>query len=102
MEIKGKEHVVIYLTDWQMRMVKDVLGLKVHVWSVPAGSPPVMRYMAPGSASVDPKSKRMYLTEWQRREIKDATGEDCGFIELAAGSVLKYKAPPRLAGRKAR
>jgi hypothetical protein len=96
MEIKGKKFVSLYLTDWQMRMVKDFLGLDCHQWTVEIDGPAVMRYMGPNfrKEDLDPKAKRMYLTEWQRREIEDLTGEKCEFIELKSGAVLKYMGPP--------
>jgi hypothetical protein len=93
MEIKGKTFVSIYLTDWQMRMVKDFLGLDCHQWTVEVGGGPVMRYMGPGRPGLDKKAKRMYLEPWQREEIKDETGEECAFIELKNDIHLKYKGP---------
>jgi hypothetical protein len=96
MEIKGKKFVSLYLTDWQMRMVKDFLGVDCHQWTVEINGPPVMRYMAPPfrKEDLDPEAKRMYLTDWQKREIEDLTGEKCEFIELKSGAVVKYMGPP--------
>ncbi len=102
MEIKGKKHIALYLTDWQIRMVKDLLGVSTHVWTVPVESGGGVRYMGPGARSVPTQAKRMYLTEWQRKEIKDETGEDCEFIEIVAGSVLKYQPPTALARSRSR
>ncbi len=99
MEIAGKKHIALYLTDWQMRLVKDLLGIDTHVWLVPVESAVVLRYMTLTARSVPSKVKRMYFTEWQRKEIKDTTGEDCEFVELTGEPVMKYKAPPRLAKR---
>lgn len=95
MEIKGRKFVSIYLTDWQMRMVKDFLGLDCHQWTVEVTGGPVMRYMGPGmkKEELDPQAKRMYLEGWQRQEVHDATGETCEFVELHHGHLLKYKAP---------
>jgi hypothetical protein len=94
MELNGKKFVSLYLTDWQMRMVKDVLGVDCHHYTFPVEGPPVLRYMAPRDPGVDRAAKRMYLTEWQRREIKDETGHECEFIELKPGAVMKYMGPP--------
>lgn len=93
MEIRGKKFVSIYLTDPQIRMVRDFLGLNCHQWLVEVTDTPVMRYMAPATPALDPAAKRMYLEDWQRQEIKDMTGEDCQFIELQGASNLRYKGP---------
>ncbi|MFA4973032.1 MAG: hypothetical protein WC683_10480 [bacterium] len=100
MEIEGKQHVALYLTDWQIRMIKDVLGIETQVWNVPVTSPPVLKYMPPKARAVPPTAKRMYLTEWQCKEIKDETGEDCEFVELTSEIVPRYMAPPRVAKKK--
>lgn len=98
MEIDGKQHLALYLTDWQMRMIKDVLGVETHVWTVPVDNNPVLKYRGPESRRTPPKVQRMYLTEWQRKEIKDTTGEECEFVELIAGIQPRYMPPfPRSA-----
>lgn len=96
MKVQDKEFVVIYLTDWQMRMIKDFLGIECHHWTVRVTSGGGMRYMGPrvSKKELDPNAKRMYFTDWQMREIKDATGEECEFVELHPGVVTLYGGPP--------
>lgn len=101
MKTPESKHVTIYLTDWQMRMVKDVLGLDCHQWTVQVDSGPVLRYMAHGAPGLDPSAKRMYLTDCQMREIKDLTNESCAFVELKSGIIMKYMGPPPIANPKA-
>ena len=91
MEINGKKHLVLYLEDWQIRMVKDVLGVDCHYWVVPVDDESGMRYGV--RTPRNPALKRMYFTEWQQREIKDNTGAACDFVELSKGVVLKYGVP---------
>ncbi len=79
MIIDSVKYVLIYLTDWQMRMVKDVPGVDCHTLQVPISGGVVPLYLVlPGTLA-----KRMYFTDWQREEIKAESGEDCAFIELA-------------------
>ena len=96
MEIQGKKKLLLYLEDWQIRMIKDVLDQECHVWEVAIEGQPVMRYfgMQARNADLDPKTKRMYFTEWQRREIEDETGEKCDFVELKPDvGHYRYMAP---------
>ena len=89
--MKGKKVSAIYLTDWQMRMVKDFLGLDCHVWVVPSDAPAILRY------GVDPgweRRKKMYLTDWQKRELKAELGHSCEFIELGDGITPMYMVDP--------
>jgi hypothetical protein len=92
MKIGEKEHVIIYFEDWQMRMIKEFLGVDCTHWPVDLTAGVVAKYMPPLPAHTD--GKRMYFTEWQRREIKDVTGEDCSFIELTSGMITRYGIPP--------
>lgn len=96
MELKGKEYLVLYLTDWQKRMIKDFLGVDCDRWEVKLGPDAAVRYgVFPPS---DPKVKRMYFADWQRREIRDEAGVDCDFIELdeeSASPRILYKSPTR-------
>jgi hypothetical protein len=81
MLFEGKNSVVIYLEGWQMRMVKDFLGLDCHVWIVPIDGTPVLRYDGP--VPHPSTIKRMYLTEWQKREIEHEMGScPCDYVEL--------------------
>jgi len=103
MQVEGKNQVQLYLEDWQMRMVKDVLGTDCHIWLVPVESKPVLEYEGPAAAAAGAATrtvKRMYLTDWQKREIADETGQpcQCDFVELVPGLIMKYAAPvPRKA-----
>lgn len=93
MEKEGKKVFVMYLTNWQRRMVKDFLGVDCHCWEVPIDG---MAILYGVRIPKDVKVKRMYLTNWQIREMKDETGHACNFIELEQGrSKLLYKVPPR-------
>ena len=93
MEIKGKKELLLYLTDWQTRMIKDFLGIECHVWRVTGG--PVYRYGLP--CGRNPKAQRMYLTDWQKSEIQDELGEACEFIELEKDLRVLYMGPPEVA-----
>ena len=92
MEIGGKKHLVLYLEDWQTRMIKDVLGEDCITWTVPLGDGGVVRYGV--GPPENPTVKRMYLTEWQMREIKDEAGEACEYVELSRSPLVKYGMPP--------
>jgi hypothetical protein len=82
--------ITLYLTDWQIRMIRDIYGAECHVWNVEFGGS-VKRYMV--YPPVDPKSTRMYLTGSQMQEIKDAAGTTCHFIELKKSDLVKYRVP---------
>lgn len=92
MEVRGKKYLVLYLADWQIRMIKDFLGKECHRWVVPIGNGPVARYAVefPG----DLKVKKMYLTDCQKREIKVETGEYCDYVELKKGMITDYGVLP--------
>lgn len=77
---KGVKTLVLYLEDWQKRMIKDFLGVECHTYEVEIGKPsPVMKYGLPPSHE---GVKRMYFTEWQIREMRDEAGVVCEFLEL--------------------
>jgi hypothetical protein len=84
----GKQVVVLYLEDWQQRMIKDFLGVDCDQWEVPIEKGPVFLY----GVFLHPPSeyKRMYLTEWQMREVRDEAGTTCDFIELKKEINMKY------------
>ena len=77
---KGVKTLVIYLEDWQKRMIKDFLGVDCNSYEVEIGTSAVARplYAVPTDESL----KRMYFTDWQMREIRDEIGVVCEFIEL--------------------
>jgi hypothetical protein len=77
---KGVKKLVIYLEDWQRRMIKDFLGVDCHTYQVEFGksTQPIIRYGIPTDESL----KRMYFTDWQMREMRDEAGVACEFIEL--------------------
>ena len=95
MKIDGKEKIVLYLEDWQIRMIKECLGADCENWIVDveqtASQRPSVKYMVWPPANMN--VKRMYLTGWQRREIKDSTGHDCRFIELVESAISRYGVP---------
>jgi len=75
----GGKTVVLYLEDWQKRMVKDFLGVECDTYEVTIGKPDVIfRYGIPNHE----ESKRMYLTDRQFRQIKDEARIVCEFVEL--------------------
>ena len=95
MRINGKDCVVIYLTDWQMRMVEDFCGDKnCRVWIVPINQGGVgVKYLGPHDRDNVSGAKRMYLTEWQKIEIKNEANEDCIFVELTEAVHPRYNGP---------
>lgn len=89
MLIKGEKFVILYLTDWQMRMVKDYLGSDCHYLEIPVKDVPVVLYkVIPGT---DPGAKKMYLTDWQKRELRDEAGFVCDFIELTKDVLPRFR-----------
>ncbi len=80
MLLKGVKTVVIYLEDWQKRMIKDFLGVDCNTYAVQVRTPsgPIPKYGIPTDESL----KRMYFTDWQIREMRDESGVVCEFIEL--------------------
>lgn len=92
MILKGKEMVVLYLEDWQQRMIKDFLGIDCDRWEVPVTEAHNLKYGAPCPTS---EHKKMYLTGWQMRELRDEAGMTCDFIELIKEQHQKvmYKVP---------
>lgn len=96
--------VPIYLEDWQMRMVKDALGIDCHVWFVPVDTNLGTRYgvltdpTKRQSANIkahDARPKRMYLTGWQKEQLRDEFCATCNFVELDSGMIVKYGVPPK-------
>jgi len=87
----SKKYVHIYLEDWQMRMVKDVLGETCATYTVEIDSGIGMLYAPPRPFTGD--VHRMYLTEWQIKLVRAATGGDCEYVEL-----VKHGAPIYLYG----
>jgi hypothetical protein len=75
---KGVKTVVLYLEDWQKRMIKDFLGVDCDTYAVSIADPTILRYGVP----IHAESKRMYFTGWQMREMRDEAGVVCEFIEL--------------------
>ena len=88
MLVRGKKVLRLYLTDWQMRMVKDHLGVDCHVWEVDLNNSPNTKYGI--IEPEDPTLKKMYLTEWQKQEMMSETGSVCNFIELKKGIIVRY------------
>jgi hypothetical protein len=95
MSSQGVKTVVLYLEDWQQRMIKDTLGLSCDTYTVDVNVPsgPIVRYkvVTPGE---DAALKRMYFSDWQIRELRDLTGVHCEFIELdPEAKRMLYAAP---------
>jgi len=87
----GKKVIVLYLEDWQMRMVKDFLGVECDKWEVPVeteGENVTAMYIS--RVPCNSEYKRMYLTDWQMKEVRDEAGITCDFIELTKEVIGKY------------
>ncbi len=96
MEIKGKKYLVLYLTDWQKRMVKDFLGVDCNTYQIPIEKKPPIVPMYAVRFPTNPECKKMYLTDWQIREMKDEAGISCDFIELCKDVMhYLYGVPPK-------
>ena len=88
----GVKTVVLYLEDWQKRMIKDFLGLDCDTYEVRIETPPVMKYGIPTREDL----KRMYFSDWQIREMRDEAGVVCEFIELHKNDIgIRYMVPTR-------
>jgi len=91
---KGVKTLVLYLEDWQMRMVKDFLGIDCDTYevSLPGKPETILKYAIP----VHEGTKRMYFTDWQMREMRDEAGIVCEFVELHKDHMrFLYMAPHR-------
>ena len=82
-----KNVVVLYLEDWQKRMIKDFVGTDCDYWEIPIEKPeeskkftPVILYAVVIHQPTE--YKKMYLTDWQMRELRDEAGITCDFVEL--------------------
>jgi hypothetical protein len=88
----GVKTLVLYLEDWQKRMIKDFLNIDCDKYEVAIGAPPVQhKYGVPTNEEL----KRMYFTDWQIREMKDEAGVSCEFIELHKDVIKRYGVPPQ-------
>ena len=74
----GVKTLVLYLEDWQKRMIKDFLNVECDTYEVEIATPIQHKYGIPTPT----ESKRMYFTDWQVREMRDEVGVVCEFIEL--------------------
>ena len=95
MERNNKKWLILYLTDWQIRMVHDVYPhVKCHFLEIPFDGP-VIRYGI--REPTDKKLMKMYLTDWQKAEMMDEFGSVCNFIELDPSlvHVVKYGMPEK-------
>ena len=88
--INGVRTIVLYLEDWQQRMVKDVLGIDCDTYAVRIEEPTVLRYAVITSQDL----KRMYFTDWQIREMKDELGFACEYVELRKDPPVPMYASP--------
>jgi hypothetical protein len=75
---KGVKTLVLYLENWQKRMIKDFLEVDCDTYAVPIADPTILKYGIPFHG----ESKRMYFTDWQIREMRDEAGVVCEFVEL--------------------
>jgi hypothetical protein len=91
MILNGKEVVVLYLEDWQRRMIKDFLEIDCDRWEVPVKESNNLKYGVPCHPS---ENKKMYLTGWQMRELRDEARITCDFIELTKDhQKVMYRVP---------
>lgn len=72
----GKNVVVLYLEDWQKRMIKDFIGVECDRWDLPISTSPTM------SAYACPNPFSPSKHNWQRKELRDEAGVTCDFVEL--------------------
>lgn len=88
---KGVKTLVLYLEDWQKRMIKDVLGVECNPYEVSLEDPTVLRY----GLLIHREPKRMYFTDWQLREMRDEAGKECEYIEISKilHNGMRYKPP---------
>jgi hypothetical protein len=96
MEIDNVQYLVLYLTDWQKRMVHDILKSECDYLRVPVKERIIPMYGI--RIPKNPKLKKMYLTEWQKNEMMDETGAVCNFIELDSSLVphiVRYGMPEK-------
>jgi hypothetical protein len=82
---KGEKKLILYLEDWQRRMVKDFLGVDCHTYEVKIGG--AAEPLPPYGVSTDDSLKRMYFTNRQIREMRDEAGVACEFLELHKGQI---------------
>jgi hypothetical protein len=88
----GVKTLVLYLEDWQRRMIKDFLHIDCDKYEVTIdGFPAQHKYGVPTNEEL----KRMYFTDWQIREMRDETGVSCEFIELHKKFISRYGVPPQ-------
>lgn len=92
LDVSGRIGIYLYLENWQMRMIKDYLGIDCDAIEIPMQPPIIALY---GIPVPHPESKRMYLTDWQIREINKEIGSTCQFIDISANlyPYVKYAAP---------
>jgi hypothetical protein len=96
MEIDNVPYLVLYLTDWQKRMVRDILKSECDYLQIPVKGGITHKYGI--RIPKNPKLKKMYLTEWQKNEMMDETGAVCNFIELDPSLVpliVRYGMPEK-------
>jgi len=68
MWFEDRNQLVLYLEDWQMRMVKDFLHTACDRLILPIDGEPRPKYNGPPPAGEKPSpNKKMYLSEWQNR-----------------------------------
>lgn len=93
----GKRVVILFLENWQKRMIKDFLGVDCDSWEVPIEEGIKIMYGSPTMEPVD--YKKMYLTDWQMKELRDEAGIICDFVELrkidSVGAIFRYGLPPK-------
>jgi|WetSurMetagenome_2_1015567.scaffolds.fasta_scaffold448031_2 hypothetical protein len=93
----GKRVVILFLENWQKRMIKDFLGADCDSWEVPIEEGIKIMYGSPTVKTVD--YKKMYLTDWQMKELRDEAGIICDFVELRkidnVGAIYRYGLPPK-------
>jgi hypothetical protein len=93
MLVNGVKTAVLYLEDWQKKMIKDFLKIDCDTYTVSLGGGPNPVHTRYGILT-DEKLKRMYLTDWQIRELKEEIGDMCDYIELHKDIVSALYMPP--------
>ena len=92
MLFNGKKTVILYLEDWQKRMIKDFLEIDCDTWEIPLEGEITALYMS--RFPEDTEYKKMYFTDWQMRELRDEAGMTCDFVELRKDFPIHFKYGP--------
>jgi hypothetical protein len=86
-EERTMRRLEVYLEDWQMRVVRDVLGVTCHVWRPAVNGDLNLLYYV--RTAEDPAMPRLYLESWQQRQLRDEAARICDFVVLQKSQIGK-------------